>query len=207
MVTFDDFKQLIPDPTGSKCAAFSKVLLRLPSLLYQWMKQSSDANGRALGAHAIGDIIWSAAPSAETADRLLANGQEVSKTTFVNLYAAIGDAFGSAGSPSNFKLPDLRARFPIGVGSTAKPIAIALGATGGEDEHLLLTAEMPAHRHNIITTGAGKAGDSFRNPANPDPYSGSYPTNADQQTESVGSDTAHNNMPPYFGLYAYIQAN
>lgn len=207
MITADDFKQLIPDPTGSKCAAFSKVLLRLPSLLYQWMKQSVDSSGRALGAIAIGDLIYSAAPSAETANRLLANGQEVSKTTFAALYAVIGDSYGTAGSPSNFKLPDHRARFPICVGSTAKPIAIALGATGGEDEHLLITAEMPAHFHNIITTGAGKAGDSFRNPANPDPYSGSYPTNSDQKTETVGGDTAHNNMPPYIGVYVYIQAN
>lgn len=199
-----DFKTLIPDPSGSKCAAFTRALLQLPNLLYQWMLANTDSAGRIKGALKAGDYIYSAAPLAEDASRLLCNGQEVSKTTYALLFAALGTLYGAASSPAtNFKVPDHRARFPIAVGSTAKPIAIALGATGGEDEHVLLVAELAAHHHSITTTGAGKAGDSFRNPANPDPASG-YPTNDDQVTNDTGSDTAHNNMPPWIGVYVYV---
>lgn len=87
--------------------------------------------------------------------------------------------------------PDLRNRFIVGAGST-----YAVNDTGGEATHVLTTAEMPAHTHNIHkSSGAGlEAGlDGGTNCTN---YSGGY-------IESTGGDTAHENRPPYFAL-AYI---
>lgn len=47
---------------------------------------------------------------------LLCNGAEVLKTTYAELYAVIGDAFGTASVSTKFVLPDLRETVPVGVG-------------------------------------------------------------------------------------------
>ena len=48
---------------------------------------------------------------------LLCNGAEVLKTAYAELYAVIGDAFGTASDNTKFKLPDLRGRATMGVAS------------------------------------------------------------------------------------------
>ena len=60
---------------------------------------------------------------------LVADGSCLSQTTYATLYAAIGSAYGSSCAEGEFKLPNLRGRFPLakaasGTGST-------LGETGG----------------------------------------------------------------------------
>lgn len=198
-----DFQSLIPDPTASKCSAFVKALLQLPNTLYQWMLAWTDSTGKPKGTLKAGEYIYSAAPLAEDSTRLLCNGQDVSQTTYALLYAAIGTTYGAAASPStDFKLPDHRARFPIAVGSTAKPIAISLGSTGGEDEHTLLAAEMPTHTHGP-PAGANslivvEPGSNIH-----DIDSGNNYNTADE-TGEAGGDEPHNNMPPYIGVYVYI---
>ena len=47
---------------------------------------------------------------------LLCDGAEVSKTEYADLYAVIGDAFGTATEATNFRLPDLRECAPVGAG-------------------------------------------------------------------------------------------
>jgi len=47
---------------------------------------------------------------------LLCNGNEVLKTAYTELYAVIGDAFGTASDNTKFVLPDLRESAPVGVG-------------------------------------------------------------------------------------------
>ena len=51
---------------------------------------------------------------------LLCNGDEVFKTTYAELYAVIGDAFGTASDNTKFKLPDLREATTKGVGLNSK---------------------------------------------------------------------------------------
>jgi microcystin-dependent protein len=46
---------------------------------------------------------------------LLCNGQQVSRTTYANLFAAIGDAHGNGDGSTTFHLPDLRGQVPRGV--------------------------------------------------------------------------------------------
>ena len=48
---------------------------------------------------------------------LLCNGAEVLKTAYAELYAVIGDAFGTASDNTKFVLPDLRETVPVGVGT------------------------------------------------------------------------------------------
>lgn len=51
---------------------------------------------------------------------LLCNGAEVLKTAYAELFAVIGDAFGTASDNTKFKLPDLREATTKGVGLNGK---------------------------------------------------------------------------------------
>ncbi|GAH21095.1 unnamed protein product [marine sediment metagenome] len=65
------------------------------------------------------------------------------------------------------------------------------GATGGESTHTLLTAEMPAHTHQIeqsTQAGTGRARAA-----------GAADT-ANVNTTSTGGDGAHENKPPYYNV-------
>ena len=86
--------------------------------------------------------------------------------------------------------------FLLAAGST-----YAAGSTGGEAEHTLTEAEMPAHNHNyygfFINTavqGSGRALalDNQR-----------QWTQSNNAIQSKGSGQAHNNMPPYLAVYMW----
>ena len=70
---------------------------------------------------------------------LLCDGSEVSKTTYPNLYAAIGDLWGVPNSSSNFKLPNLKGRVPVGHDSTDENFG-TVGGTGGAKSRELCAA-------------------------------------------------------------------
>lgn len=87
--------------------------------------------------------------------------------------------------------PDLRNFFVVGAGDTYAPLD-----TGGEDEHVLIIDELPAHTHSYVgvtpifsDTGAG-----------PNPNAVVSRTPLSGTTGSVGLDAAHNNLPPYVAL-------
>lgn len=79
-----------------------------------------------------GAVIFFAGSSAPTG-YLLCDGSAVSRSTYSNLFSAIGTTYGSGDGTTTFNLPDMRQRFPLmksssGTGST-------LGATGGNIDH------------------------------------------------------------------------
>ena len=86
---------------------------------------------------------------------VLAQGQEVSETdpTYANLktlYEADGYPYNDGGeSPGNFRLPDLRERFPRGKGA-----ADTLGASGGSADAVLIAHghTIPSHQHGMAHT-------------------------------------------------------
>lgn len=51
---------------------------------------------------------------------LMCQGQAVSRTTYAELFAVIGTAFGSGDGSSTFNLPDMRESVPKGAGLTGK---------------------------------------------------------------------------------------
>jgi microcystin-dependent protein len=59
---------------------------------------------------------------------LLCDGSAVSKTTYAELYAVIGDAYGNQGG--NFLLPDFQSNFPLGGNGTVLGVASSNLATG-----------------------------------------------------------------------------
>ena len=91
---------------------------------------------------------------------LLCNGAEVLKATYAELYAVIGDAFGTASDNTKFKLPDLREAVPKGAGLSSKSSVhydengVALGE--------FIEDRVQTHTHGIyysaVAPGGGQSG-------------------------------------------------
>lgn len=98
---------------------------------------------------------------------LMCFGQEVSRDTYSNLFAAIGVTHGAGDGETTFVLPDGRGRVIAGVddmgGVAATRLtqaavgfdATLLGAAGGGQTQTLTTAHMPTHNHNLSDPGHG----------------------------------------------------
>jgi microcystin-dependent protein len=141
---------------------------------------------------------------------VLCQGQSLSRTgTYAALFAAIGSAYTPVASSTNFNVPDLRARVPVGR-HTSYTQFDTLGEVGGEMAHVLTNAEMPAHGHTLKATLNAVAGQyPIPNPAANDigtgaimharavgRYVGSF--NLDSNvTNNQGGGGSHNNLQPY----------
>jgi len=88
-------------------------------------------------------------------DWILCNGQSMSVQQNQALFSLIGVTYGGDGV-NTFNVPDLRGRVPIGQGTnttTNPPLtARTIGQTGGEENHTLTYAEMPAHSHPVYAS-------------------------------------------------------
>lgn len=144
---------------------------------------------------------------------LLCDGSEVSKTEYPCLYASIGDLWGVPNSSSNFKLPNLNGKVPVGYDSSDTDFA-TVGHTDGEKTHPLSVTELPSHRHppfnvgdrlldyNYSTTGAGVserrvALASSGNYIAPVVNSSKTDWAGHDYTGYTGGGAAHNNLQPY----------
>jgi len=144
---------------------------------------------------------------------LLCFGQSVSRTTYANLFAAIGTTYGSSDG-STFNLPDYRGRVLVGKddmgGSAASRMTSAgsgitgttLGASGGSQTHTLTEAQLASHTHtqnahshteNTLATAAGGGSGHLWNGSTVD---GGTTNSATAVNLSTGSGSAHQNTQP-----------
>ena len=109
-----------------------------------------------------------------------------------------------------FNAPDLRGRVGVGIAPSylgeweSDPLISSIsgnyppGSFGGEESHILTTAEMPAHSHTYnertTNTSFGLVAGTGNNGI------------VTSSTSSVGSNTPHNNMPPYLAVRYIIKA-
>lgn len=128
---------------------------------------------------------------------LLCDGSSYATATYPSLFAAIGYVWG--GSSSTFNVPNMTRRVGMGSGGSGTGvIGNAVGNTGGEETHTLITSEIPAaigtasssssvsdpghfHVSNILGSASGNS-------------SGSHP-----QATNGGSTSTQN---PAFGTYS-----
>jgi microcystin-dependent protein len=92
----------------------------------------------------------------------MCDGGLSSKTAFPKTYEAIGDRYGT-GDSGNFRRPNLRGRYPIGLSATAT--MSALGQTGGSRDAVVVnhthpSPTLPAHTHgnnhgHTVASGGG----------------------------------------------------
>jgi microcystin-dependent protein len=135
---------------------------------------------------------------------LLCHGQAVSRTTYADLFGAIGTAYGPGDGSTTFNLPDMRGRVAAGrddmggtdAGRLAGGVAnrTVLGGAGGAAMHTLTTAQMPTHAHSqaagagFVTYGGGSGIAALANGPDIPLYTAAI--------AAAGGGGAHNNTQP-----------
>lgn len=101
-----------------------------------------DAEGAAAGEIPVGSLVMfggAAAPSGW----LLCDGSAISRTTFADLFTAIGTAYGAGDGSTTFNIPDLRGRLPVGKGSNTSVDSL------GENDGAAEASRRPQHTHSV----------------------------------------------------------
>ncbi len=127
-----------------------------------------------------------------------------------SLFALLGTTFGGDGR-STFGLPDLRSRVAIHIGNFNGGTNHQLGNKGGEENHTLVTGEIPSHSHRVQASNT-----DANTPIPTNNVLGNVPTQiyraaanltgmSAQAVASQGSSQGHVNMQP-FGVLNFIIA-
>lgn len=125
------------------------------------------------------------------------------------LFALLGTTYGGNGT-TNFALPDLRGRVPVGTGQGPGLTPRAIGETGGSENNTLVTSNLPPHNHAILAeTGLGTTsvptGAFLANTGSVDREYATTNNTTMGSTGVTGSAAPVNNMQPYLSV-TYIIA-
>lgn len=179
-----------------------------------------------------GEIVFQSAASPLTPNGWgLCAGQAVSRSTYADLFAAIGVTYGAGDGSTTFNLPDLRGRVPAGLdnmgGTAANRITggTTLGGNGGTEAVTLTSAQIPAHVHpidhnhgasdllasTIPLFAGGMAGDTGTPvgqgiaSGSPAPLYVDLPNFTGNSGNNTGGGSSHPNLQPYVLLNAIIR--
>jgi Microcystin-dependent protein len=149
-----------------------------------------------------GIILWTTTTT--PTGYLLCYGQAISRTTYSDLYAVVGDTFGAGDGATTFNVPDLRGRFPLGKddmgGSSANRVtdtdADTIGGADGEETHTLSVDEIPSHRHTYSKGVYAAEADGL---------GGALKSLTSDNSGYTGGGEAHNNMSPFITLTYIIK--
>lgn len=148
---------------------------------------------------------------------LLCEGQTVSIAEYETLFALLGTTYGGNGT-TNFALPNLSEKLPIGQGSGPGLTRRVLGQTCGAASVPLTPAQLPAHTHAIqastdaastispgatLSLGAASPPSTFYD--NGEAAAATTKAFSSQACSSAGGNAPHNNMMPSLSL-SYIIA-
>ena len=177
----------------------------------------------------IGEIkLWTAAAAPQ--HWLLCQGQALSRTTYADLFAVLGETYGAGDGTTTFNLPDFRGRAPLGAGQGSGLTERALAETVGEEAHALTADENathartgPAHTHTlashahaidgeILNVATGATGIRYlkvkcggtNNTETGDSGVLTSSSAGTGNTGAAGSGAAHNTMPPALGIHFII---
>ena len=164
------------------------------------------------GGVPIGGVIFSHSISHSGFIRCVDNNTWVSKTTYANLFAIIGDIYSTpaeralTANAGKFKLQPAKTAL-TGFGTGGK--ITTLGQTFGEEERTLTGSHMASHSHSVQL--GKQLFPSSSGPFEPaDFYHATYISydknrRADISTGSYGSGQPFSIMPPQTGLYKHIK--
>jgi microcystin-dependent protein len=136
----------------------------------------------------------------------LCQGQLLSIAQNSALFALLGTQFGGNGQ-TTFGLPDLRGRLPIHYGQGPGLSPRSMGELFGEEQVILLPAQMPGHSHGLVAATDGERRDSpagnLLASGEADLYSraGADPVAmAGTAIGAAGGSQPHGNLQPYLCL-------
>ena len=141
------------------------------------------------------------------------NGQLLPISQNQALFSLLGTQFGGNGT-TNFALPDMRSRTPVGYASSVdpgwQPPPVSMGQAAGTENVTLLNSNLPAHNHAV---NASTSNGDNRIPSNRifatsingsgaalplyGPSSGPLATLNSQSVSNTGGSQAHTNLQPY----------
>jgi microcystin-dependent protein len=98
----------------------------------------------------VGTVSQTARASAPTG-YLICDGSAVSRTTYSDLFDAIGTAYGVGDNSTTFNIPNLKGKVPVGRDSSQTEFD-TLGETGGEKTVALSEGNLPSHSHSMAHT-------------------------------------------------------
>lgn len=152
------------------------------------------------------------AGSAAPTGWLLCGPTAVNRITYAALFAVIGTTYGVGDGLTTFNLPDPTRRTLVGAGGTSTAtLGNTPGSVGGEESHVLTTAELASHAHGVSDPGhahhlskqvysiaAGTPSGVFAiGPiSGTDNGGGTDGAGTGIGIQSTGGDTAHNNVQP-----------
>lgn len=140
------------------------------------------------------------------------NGAEVAKSSYPDLYIAIGDLWGTASDNDHFVLPDLRGRVAVGFNSIDTDFN-TIGKTGGLKDSIVPLHNHTQNQHNhtqnqhrhavyystFEESGSGTTHEQVRNSGST--YYTGYTTPTNNPTTATnnetGEDPAGKNLQPY----------
>jgi microcystin-dependent protein len=137
----------------------------------------------------------------------LCNGQLLPLQQNAALFSLLGVQYGGNGT-TNFALPNLQSRTPVGAGTSADPAwtppAYVQGQPGGLEAVTVLPTQLPAHGHMVNATNVA---GTVKNPADAiyggtgtESVYGSAASNPVQLASALGpagNNQPHDNMQPF----------
>lgn len=137
----------------------------------------------------------------------LCNGQTLPIAQYQALFSLLGINYGGNGV-TNFVLPDMRSRTPVGFGPSVdnswQPSPYAIGETAGVENVTLLQSQMPMHNHIATGTTSNATSRSAENALYGTtttniygPSSSAQALLAAQTVATVGNNQPHTNIQPY----------
>jgi len=104
----------------------------------------------------IGSVCITAATYCPSQTHIEANGQILAISNYQALFSLLGTTYGGNGT-SNFALPDMRGRTPVGAGTGTGLNTVLLGAMRGFENMTLHIQHMPSHTHSAVFTPDGSS--------------------------------------------------
>lgn len=136
---------------------------------------------------------------------LLCDGSVVSRTTYSELFNAIGLNYVEDGvewqDEERFPLPNAKGRTLVGKDSTDTDFN-TLGKTSGEKTHTLTVDEMPSHTHELIVDKQQGGVSAALQPT----WGTAYSSTDSGSISNTGGDQPHNNLQPYLVTNFIIKA-
>lgn len=166
------------------------VVERAKQMYFEYQDQSGDCD--TVAAFEIG-MMMPFAGETPPAGWLKCDGAFISRTTYADLFAVIGELYGAGDGTTTFELPDGRGMALIGSGQAfGTGTDWATGVRSGTETVTLDTTQIPAHYHagNAPPYGLVVGG------SNQVPFGTGLGLATPGNTQNTGGGMPHNNMQP-----------